>query len=88
MATLLTFRPLNRASFRRLNPQDSVLRGHHGPGLIRAHRGRGVSLGPQESAAILAQIQQIVRPNVEALGLESLENEGAHRHVGVIGETG
>lgn len=40
------------------------------------------------SAALLAQIEQIIRPDVEPFGLESLEHESAHRHVGVVGQTG
>ena len=40
------------------------------------------------SAPLLPQIQEIVWPDVEALGLERIRHEGPHRHVCVVGETG
>jgi hypothetical protein len=43
---------------------------------------------PPPSAAIFAQIDQIIRPHVEALGLEGIENERAHGHVRLVGQAG
>ena len=34
------------------------------------------------SAPLLPQIEEVFRLDVEALGLQSFEHEGAHRHVG------
>ena len=39
------------------------------------------------SLPLVAQIHEIARPDVEALGLERIRHEGPHRHVCVVGET-
>src|SRR5208337_1130753 len=37
----------------------------------------------QRSAPILAQVREIIRPNIEAFVLESIQHECPHGHVGV-----
>jgi hypothetical protein len=40
------------------------------------------------SLPLVAQIHEIARPDVEALGLERTRHEGPHRHVCVVGRDG